>query len=285
MRLARRLGFEGLAWGLRRLHCPVSEGALVLEVGSGGNPYARANVLLDAYPETRERHWVPLTVDRPFVFGFLEKLPFKDRCFDFVIASHVLEHSPAPDRALAEMQRVATAGYIEVPDAFMERVNPYKDHRAEITVREGRLIIRKKPQWVADPELLEMYESRAKPLFTRELNPSHPFDFHVRHFWQDRIDFEVLNPAVDAAWVAPAADRTPDSVMASTGVRETVRRVLRRLMSQSTRNSGIDLSRLVACPTCSGQSLRRGAADYTCDACGTVYPDRNGTPMLYPANP
>ncbi|NUR53728.1 MAG: methyltransferase domain-containing protein, partial [Acidobacteria bacterium] len=100
MSAARRLGFERLAWGLRRLHCPVPRDALVLEVGSGGNPYARANVLLDAYPDTRERHWVPLTVDRPFVFGFLERLPFKDKAFDFVVASHVLEHSPEPERAL-----------------------------------------------------------------------------------------------------------------------------------------------------------------------------------------
>lgn len=30
----------------------------------------------------------------------------------------------------------AKAGYIEVPDAFMERINPL-DHRLEITVRDG----------------------------------------------------------------------------------------------------------------------------------------------------
>lgn len=39
MRLLQRIGFESLAWSLRRLYCPVSEEALVLEVGSGGNPY------------------------------------------------------------------------------------------------------------------------------------------------------------------------------------------------------------------------------------------------------
>ena len=60
MRFFRRLGFDGIAWSLRRLHCPVDPEALVLEVGSGGNPYDRANVLLDAYEVTRQRHWVPL---------------------------------------------------------------------------------------------------------------------------------------------------------------------------------------------------------------------------------
>ncbi len=282
MRTARRFGFEGLAWGLRRLHCPVPRDALVLEVGSGGNPYARSNVLLDAYPETRERHWVPLTVDRPFVFGFLERLPFKDRVFDFVVASHVLEHSPAPERALAEMQRVARAGYIEVPDAFMERVNPYKDHRAEITVRQGRLVIRKKRNWVVDDELLELYEDRAKPLVTRELIPSRPFDFHVRYYWQDSIDYEVLNPGIDAAWAAPVDDR-PRAAAANGGWRDTVRGLLRTLMSQSGRNRSIDLAALLACPTCRHPDLTRDGSGFACRSCATVYPDRHGMPMLYPA--
>jgi SAM-dependent methyltransferase len=283
MRLARRCGAERLAWSLRRLHCPVDDNALVLEVGSGGNPYARSNVLLDAYPDTRERHWVPLTVDRPFVFGFLEKLPFKDKSFDFVIASHVLEHSPAPERALTEMQRVARAGYIEVPDAFMERVNPYKDHRAEITVRGGRLVIRKKRDWVVDRELMELYSDRAKPFVAGELIPSRPFAFHVRYYWDDCLDFEILNPDVNAAWTAPVDDRVRPAVGADApGWRQRVREVLRRAMSQASRNRSIDLQALLACPDCSSDVDRRGDA-YICRGCGTAYPDRHGHPMLNPS--
>jgi SAM-dependent methyltransferase/uncharacterized protein YbaR (Trm112 family) len=261
----------------------VDRDALVLEVGSGGNPYARANVLLDAYPDTRERHWVPLTVDRPFVFGFLERLPFRNKSFDFVLASHVLEHSTAPERALAEMQRVGKAGYIEVPDAFMERINPYKDHRAEITVRDGRLRIRKKPDWVVDRDLVELYESRTKPLFTSRLIPSHPFAFHVRYYWDDRLDFELVNPETDAAWVPPADDRPRPMPAANGGLRATARRVLRQTMSQTTRNSRIDLRDLVACPTCGHQTLSRSTAQFACPSCAAVYPDRDGLPWLYPA--
>lgn len=282
MTLARRLGRERLAWGLRRLHCPVDAGALVLEVGSGGNPYARANVLLDAYPETRERHWVPLTVDRPFVFGFLERLPFRDKAFDFVIASHVLEHSPAPERALAEMARVGRAGYIEVPDAFMERVNPYKDHRAEITVRGGRLVIRKKPAWVVDPELLELYEARVKPRFGGEFIPARPFDFHVRYYWEDSIPFDVINPSIDAGW-QPPGDGGERPQPRGEGARAALRGLLRRAMSQTARNRTIDLAALLACPGCGGSPLERRQDGYTCAACGTDYPDRHGLPMLYPA--
>lgn len=139
MKLIKRI-----QWSLRRLTIPVESAALVLEVGSGGNPYPRSNVLIDAYEETRERFWAPLVHDRPTVLSPGENLPFKDKIFDFVIAAHVLEHTPHPEKFLAELQRVARAGFIETPDAFMERINPYKDHRLEVTLRDGALLIRKK---------------------------------------------------------------------------------------------------------------------------------------------
>ena len=52
MLLANKLRLKKLRWSLRRLHVPVSDTALVLEVGAGGNPYPRANVMLDAMEYT-----------------------------------------------------------------------------------------------------------------------------------------------------------------------------------------------------------------------------------------
>jgi hypothetical protein len=34
-------------------------------------------------------------------------MPFKDKSFDYVIAAHVLEHTPYPEKFLAEVTRVA----------------------------------------------------------------------------------------------------------------------------------------------------------------------------------
>jgi SAM-dependent methyltransferase len=274
MRFARGLGMEKAAWALRRLHCPVPKDALVLEVGSGGSPYARANVLLDAYEVTRERHWAPLIADRPTVLGFVENLPFRDGAFDFVIASHVLEHSPDPGRFIAELQRVARAGYIETPDAFMERINPYHDHRLEVTVRKNRLIIRKKSNWCVDPDLIELYEQRAKPWVAGGAIPRHPFDFHIRYYWSDRIDHEILNPYVDASWEAP---KTLATYQFSGGrVRKRLLSGLRYLFSQNERNSRIDLVSLMRCPVCKGESLRSVAATLVCAGCGKEHPVRNG---------
>jgi ubiquinone/menaquinone biosynthesis C-methylase UbiE len=71
-------------------------------------------VLLDAYESTPERIEHGLTKDRPLVMGLAENLPFKDKSFDFVIASHVLEHSSDPERFLKELSRVAKGGYISI---------------------------------------------------------------------------------------------------------------------------------------------------------------------------
>jgi SAM-dependent methyltransferase len=281
MRLARRLGMERLAWTLRRLHCPVGPDALVLEVGSGGNPYARANVLLDAYEETRERHWTPLLVDRPFVFGDVERLPFRTRAFDFVIASHVVEHVADPARVLGELERVAPAGYIEVPDAFMERVNPYPDHRLEITRREGALVIRKKPAARVDGDLVELYEDRVKPILTGETIPRHPFAFHVRHYWENRIAFAVANPEVDSGWPAPLARDWPHGGAPPAGPRAAVASLLRTLFSQRRRNATIDLVPLLRCPACTGEALRAEPSAITCATCGAAYAVRNGLPHLF----
>jgi SAM-dependent methyltransferase len=277
MRLLRRLGFESTAWALRRLHCPVADDALVLEVGSGGNPYPRADVLLDAYEVTRERHWVPLKADRPTVLGFVERLPFRDGAFDFVIASHVLEHSADPVRFLSELQRVARAGYIETPDAFMERVNPYRDHRLEVTVRDGRLLIRKKRAWRVDEELVELYEHQAKRPIAGGLIPRDPFAFHVRFYWKGTIPHEVVNPGVDAGWAAPE-----EATHARPGTPDPRTRVREALTGWLARRREVDLLPLLRCPACLAGSLAADGDKLRCMGCAAEHPVRNGIPVLYP---
>ena len=279
MRTLIRFGFEPFAWSLRRLHCPVSKKALVLEVGSGGNPYPRSNVLLDAYEETRERHWVPLKSDRPTVLGFVENLPFKDKAFDFVIASHVLEHSSDPDSFLSELQRVAKAGYIEVPDAFMERVNPYRDHRLEVTVREGKLIIRKKPSWIVEPDTVALYEDRAKPIFTKKLISRYPFAFHVRFYWEQAIQFEIVNPEVDVGW-RPLTETKARPVMSTGLLRSFIQKTLSEVCSKPHKNRCGNLMNLIRCPKCHGSEIKTKGNVLVCSSCSSEYPLKNGIPVM-----
>lgn len=281
MRALLAFGFKRIAWACRRLHCPAPKSALVLEVGSGGSPYFRANVLIDAYEETRERHWAPFVADRPAVLGMGESLPFRDKSFDFVIASHVLEHSPEPERFLLELQRVARAGYIETPDAFMERINPYWDHRSEVTVRNGVLEVRKKPAWLVDQGLVDMYEDRAKSLIAGKVIPSNPFIFHTRFYWKDQIPFRIVNPEVDSSWAPPDFKHT-------TQLQSTVRAKLgrmgltlvRALFSQKKRNQSIRLNDLLQCPACNSKNLNFGENLIVCGGCKKEYRVVAGVPHM-----
>lgn len=283
MQLLRALGFERVAWSLRRVHCPVTKDALVLEVGSGGKPYPRADVLLDAYENTRERNWAPLKVDRPTVLGFVEQLPFRDKAFDFVIASHVLEHSADPEQFIAELQRVAKAGYIEVPDALFERINPLLDHHLEITQRDGQLVIRKKPAPVVDHNLVELYEDRAKPYVISELFVGHPFAFHVRYYWRGKINFVVVNPEIDAAWSAQEteAPKFATSLLGSS-VRHRVQGAVLNLLQKINRGRRrrVDLQELLRCPACMNEELVSESERLLCSKCNRIYPVRNGVPVM-----
>lgn len=281
MRSLLAIGKVKLAWACRRLHCPVPQSALVLEVGSGGSPYFRANVLIDAYAQTRERHWAPFITDRPSVLGLGEALPFRDKSFDFVIASHVLEHSADPEKFLRELQRVAKAGYIETPDAFMERINPYWDHRSEVTVRHGVLEVRKKPAWLPDPELMELYEERAKALIAGSVIPCNPFTFHTRFYWTDQLPFRIVNPEVDASWTPPEMKQTTQmqrSLRAKFGRMGLA--MARALLSQKQRNSRIQLAALLQCPTCKSTELKFSDSAVVCTGCGRHYDVVAGVPCM-----
>jgi len=259
-------------WSLRRINLKLPKKALVLEVGSGGNPYPRSNVLLDAYEETRERHWDPLVHDRPTVLSLGENLPFKDKAFDYVIAAHVLEHTPYPEQFLAELQRVAQAGYIETPDAFMERINPYKDHRLEVTVRNDALVIRKKPGWIYDADLVELYEQRAKAIITHETIPNNAAAFHIRYCWRDTINYRIVNPEVNASWEPPVSCPALPPSGSRSQLNAGLLKIIRQVFSQHGRNARLDILPLLRCPQCHGESVSRAfSTALVCTGCGANY--------------
>ena len=53
--------------------------------------------------------------EKTFVKITEKKLPFKDKEFDFIIASHVIEHVDDISYFLNELTRIGKKGYIEVP--------------------------------------------------------------------------------------------------------------------------------------------------------------------------
>lgn len=277
MRAARWLGFERIAWALRRVYCPVPADALVLDLGSGGNPHYRANILCDAYLETVERFFEKLVADRPIVLAMAEQLPFKNGTFDFVIASHVLEHSKDPEKFISELQRVGKAGYIEVPDAFFERLFNYPFHMLEITDKNGELLIRKKKGTVEDPELWNLFENKVFPIFSSFVS-RRPFHFHVRYYWSQSsggIKYKILNPQYKFDWNSPEelGGGSPSRLSVRTRIYKAVLLFFRKFLSQNARNRAIanTLDKYLMCLSCGG-SIVKNATSYTCATCGHSYP-------------
>ena len=92
----------------------IQDGWRVLDVGSGHNPHPRADVLLDKHlQDDTERSGKPLKVDkeRNFVEGDAESMPFKDKEFDYLIASHIAEHVGNPEKFCKELMRVGKGVY------------------------------------------------------------------------------------------------------------------------------------------------------------------------------
>lgn len=275
MRFFRKIGMDSIAWSLRRLYCPVDKRDLVLEVGSGGSPYFRANVLCDAYEVSQERFFAPLVHDRPTIMAFVEELPFKDDSFDFVIASHVLEHSADPEKFLSEIQRVGKAGYIEVPDAFMERLTHYTFHRLEITDKDDELVIRKKNNYIQDQEVVDLFHNKARPIFPNWA-AKYPFHFHVRYYWEKKsggIKYTILNPDCKSDWdgpqLTPDANPTRPPIVAL--LKQQSLKQARRFLSQRRRNKMIDLVGLLQCGHCRGKDFKREEGRVTCVNCHADY--------------
>ncbi len=125
-----------------RIH--IRDGERVLEVGPGGTPHARADVLLERRFDEREAaaqrgHTPPLATDKKIVFYDGARFPFDDRAFDYVICSHVLEHVENVSAFVAELTRVAPRGYIEFPTVFYEYLYNFHVHRNLLHFADGEL--------------------------------------------------------------------------------------------------------------------------------------------------
>ena len=80
----------------------------VLDIGCGYSANKYANVICDTQDLKN------FYKDKKFVRLSDKILPFRDNEFDFVVASHVLEHVQDPVLFLSEIQRVSKNSYVMV---------------------------------------------------------------------------------------------------------------------------------------------------------------------------
>ena len=102
---------------------------LVLDVGSGGHPHPRADVLVEYFiSDNRHRNERGLVRDRPLVCADICSLPFSDDTFGYVVCNQVVEHIPDAPGALRELSRVGHRGFVAMPTEFLEFISPHNEH-------------------------------------------------------------------------------------------------------------------------------------------------------------
>ena len=88
----------------------------ILDFGCGYRAHKNATVIADIQDFTK------IYPNKVFVQIKEEKLPFDDKEFDFVIASHVIEHVEDFEFFIKELERISSRGYIELPSRLADNL-------------------------------------------------------------------------------------------------------------------------------------------------------------------
>ena len=158
----------------------------VLDIGCGYTAHKNANVVCDVQDLSsvyKEKDFVKLTSNI---------LPFKDKEFDFVIASHVIEHVKDVEIFIKELQRVSSKGYIELPTKLEDNLvfENKKDHlwHMEFNDDKNQLIISKKIQFL-EPVLTVSSAKKFLKYFRQSLV--------LELFWENSIEFNIVDKNLD----------------------------------------------------------------------------------------
>ena len=156
----------------------------ILDVGCGYNANKFAKVICDVQDLSNYYQ------DKKFIRLTEKQLPFKDKEFDFVIASHVMEHVEDVDFFIKELERVSKKGYIELPTMLEDNLvfENKKDHlwHMDFDDAENKLLISKKVQY---------FEPILTVATIKKLNEFFRTSLILEIFWEEVIDYKINKDA------------------------------------------------------------------------------------------
>ena len=120
----------------------------ILDIGCNQDAVKFAQTVAD------EKDFSGFYKDKKFILVNTKKLPFKDKEFDFVYASHVIEHVEDVSYFIKEIERISHKGYIELPSLLEDNIvlsdNSLNDHKwiFQFDDVENILLIEKKKQLI-----------------------------------------------------------------------------------------------------------------------------------------
>ena len=150
----------------------------ILDIGCGYSANKYANIICDVQDLSK------VYKDKKFIRLIDKKLPFKDKEFDFVVASHVMEHVEDVDFFISELQRIANKGYIELPTKLEDNLvfENKNDHiwQMDFDDVKNRLIINKRIQYI-EPVLTVSSIKKLNEIFRKSLI--------LELQWENSIDY------------------------------------------------------------------------------------------------
>ena len=117
-----------------------------------------------------------------------EKLPFKDKEFDFVYSSHVIEHVEDVSYFIKEIERISYKGYIELPSLLEDNIvlsdNSLNDHKWIFQFNDINkiLLIEKKKQ------LIEPFITHG--ILFSSLRKNFRSSLVLELMWEDKIQYK-----------------------------------------------------------------------------------------------
>ena len=158
----------------------------VLDIGCGYSAHKNATIICDVQDLSN------FYKDKKFIRLNEKTLPFKDKEFDFVIASHVLEHVEDIDFFIKELERVSTKGYIELPTILEDNLvfENKKDHlwHMEFDDNKNELQISNKVQYL-EPVITVSSIKKFSKYFRQSLV--------LELYWENSIDFKKIEKSFE----------------------------------------------------------------------------------------
>ena len=154
----------------------------ILDIGCGYRAHPKASVIADVQDFSnyyKERNFIQIKG---------KELPFKDKEFDFVIASHVIEHVQDIDFFIKELERISSKGYIELPTRLGDNLvfENKKDHIWWFKYDDiNNQIIASKKKQLIDPFITVATSKVLETIFRESLV--------LELSWENKIEYIIDN--------------------------------------------------------------------------------------------
>jgi len=149
----------------------------ILDLGCGYTANKNATVVADVQDLSN------FYKDKKFIKINEKKLPFKDKEFDFVITSHVIEHVDDLDFFIKEIERISNQGYIELPSKLGDNLvfENLTDHIWWFDYDdEKQVLLAEKKKQLIEPFITVSIAKKLEQLFRKDLI--------LELFWSNKID-------------------------------------------------------------------------------------------------